>query len=221
LARNNFPKILLIDDNANIRSSMKAVLKKFGHKLDVAANGKEGLAKCEAHDYDLVLLDIDMPGMDGFGVFRYLRSREKTRLLPEIIFFSDMDKLETEGLQLGACDFIAKSHLSDHPREFVARVEAHLKITHLTRQVLELERSRILKATVMSVEHEIRNPLIAIGLILDKAKDCPNCGPWYEKGKQSAQRISDALDRLGNIQCPVTTEFLGKEEIDTGYSKPA
>lgn len=209
------PKILLVDDSATVRAITKDVLKKGGHALDLAENGEVGLGMCEKNDYDLVLLDIKMPGIDGFEVFRRLRSREETRLLPEIIFYSDFEKMEAEGLKLGACDFINKSHVTEHPKEFVARVEAHLKIAQLTRRCIDLERLRILRATMMSVDHEVRNPLVSIGMILEKMKSCPKCCAWFEKGKESAQRISKALDKLSSAESITTTKFHGREEIDT------
>lgn len=208
-------KILLIDDSETVRAITRKVLESAGHLIDEAESGREGIEKVRAGDYDLVLLDIRMAGMDGFEVFKELRSHEETELLPEIIFYSDFKKMELKGLQLGACDFIQKSQVSEHPQEFLARVEAHLKIARLTRKCIDLEKLRMLKAAVMSMDHEIRNPLITIALIFEKIKHCPSCGSWYEKGKQSAQRIVDALERLARIEEPTTTPFIGREILDT------
>lgn len=215
LEKDKTAKILLIDDSATIRAITKDILKKADHELDLAENGEEGLLMCKKTDYDLVLLDIKMPGIDGFEVFRRLRGQEETRLLPEIIFYSDFEKMEMEGLQLGACDFINKSHVTEHSKEFVARVEAHLKISQLTRKCIELERMRILRATIMSVDHEVRNPLVSIGMIFHKMQNCPQCGKWFEKGKECALRISEALDRLSSTEAITTTKFHGREELDT------
>ena len=215
MKKQTLSKILLIDDSETIRAITQKVMESGGYSIDTAENGREGIEKIRAGDYDLVLLDIRMAGMDGFEVFKELRSNEKTELLPEIIFYSDFKKMELKGLQLGACDFIQKTQVSEHPQEFLARVEAHLKIARLTRKCIDLEKLRILKAAIMSVDHEIRNPLISIALIFEKIKNCPSCGSWYEKGKQSAQRIVDALERLANIEEPAIKSFIGREFIDT------
>lgn len=126
-------KILLVDDSLTVHAITKSLLMTAGHKIDVVNNGRDGIKKVEGGNYDLVLLDIKMPGMDGFEVFRKLRAREQTKLLPEIIFFSDLEEMEVEGLQYGARDFITKSHVKEHPKEFIARIEAHLKIAGLMR----------------------------------------------------------------------------------------
>ncbi len=208
-------KILLVDDSAVMRAITVKLLESAGHKIDTVDNGRDGITKVEEGGYDLVLLDIKMKGMDGFQVFQHLRAQEKTKLLPEIIFYSDYEKMEAEGLQYGASDFITKSHAREQPKEFIARIEAHLKIAGLTRACIELEKLRTLKATVMAVDHEVRNPLVSIGLILDKMKNCNQCAPWHERGKESAKRIADALDRLSSVETSATTDFKGQEFIDT------
>ncbi len=207
-------KILLVDDSIGMSDIAKKVFKLAGHEIDTVDNGRDGVDMIEKGDYDLVLLDIRMPGMDGFEVFQRLRSQEKTKLLPEIIFFSDYENMEKEGLQYGPSDFITKSHVTEHPDEFMARIEAHLKIADLMRKCIDLEKLKILKATVMSVDHEIRNPLLSIGLIMEKMKDCPNCSTWYDRGKQSVQRIIDALEKMSKTQETTTTDFKGQEIIE-------
>ncbi len=65
---------MLVDDNADIRLSVKDVLSEIGYVCDVADGGKVALQKLATHSYDAMLLDISMPGMDGFEVARTLRS---------------------------------------------------------------------------------------------------------------------------------------------------
>jgi sigma-B regulation protein RsbU (phosphoserine phosphatase) len=127
--------ILLVDDQpANLQLLMNT-LERFGCKLLVAKTGESALAIARKAHPDLILLDIMMPGIDGFEVCRRLKADPDpaTRKIP-VIFLSALDETEDKvrGLQLGAVDYIAKPF---QPEEVIARVNTHLTIHQLSSEV--------------------------------------------------------------------------------------
>ncbi len=102
-------KVLLAEDNAINQQFGVALLKKMGHQVSLAENGKDALAALKLTAVDLVLMDIQMPEMDGFQVCRLLRSEGTSADIP-VIFVTAVDSLEgeTEGLELNAVDYITK-----------------------------------------------------------------------------------------------------------------
>jgi len=125
--------ILLVDDQpANLQVLMNT-LKSIGCKLLVAKNGETALTIAQKMRPNLILLDIMMPGIDGFEVCRRLKADPDTQKIP-VIFLSALDDTgdKVRGLQLGAVDYVAKPF---QPEEVIARVNTHLTIHRLNREV--------------------------------------------------------------------------------------
>jgi len=115
-------KILLVDDEQNIRELAALYLEKEGFAVDFASNGSEALQRFQQSPPNLVLLDVMMPGMDGFEVCRELRRESDVPVLMLTARSEDVDKIV--GLELGADDYMTKPF---NPRELVARVKAILR----------------------------------------------------------------------------------------------
>jgi len=111
-------KILLVDDEANIRDLNAMYLEKEGFSVEHATNGVEAISRFEAVQPQLVVLDVMMPGMDGFEVCRELRRDSDVPILMLTARSEDVDKIV--GLELGADDYMTKPF---NPRELVARVK--------------------------------------------------------------------------------------------------
>jgi DNA-binding response OmpR family regulator len=114
------PRVLIADDDAELRHLLRLVLCRAGFEVIEAADGTEALARAYDSNPTLLLLDVMMPGVDGFDVCRHLRSDQRTHRLP-IVFVSAVDNIEqrNELLKLGADACIRKPI---GPRELVARV---------------------------------------------------------------------------------------------------
>jgi DNA-binding response OmpR family regulator len=115
-------KVLVVDDEHNIRDLASLYLQKEGFTVETAANGKEAMARFAEVQPALVILDVMMPGMDGFEVCRELRRAHDVPILMLTARGDDVDKIV--GLELGADDYMTKPF---NPREMVARVKAILR----------------------------------------------------------------------------------------------
>ena len=124
------PRILIADDDDGLRHLLRLVLCREGYDVIEAADGTEALARAYDSNPSLVLLDVMMPGLDGFDVCRQLRSDQRTHRMP-IVFVSAIDdiKQRNEALKLGADDCIKKPI---GPRELVNRVRGVMERRGLT-----------------------------------------------------------------------------------------
>ena len=125
-------KILVVDDQPENIQMLRHVLAS-DYKVYFALNGQNALNAIEANPPDLILLDIVMPGMDGFAVCAHLKAQEKTQNIPVIFITAKNEKQdETRGLALGAVDFIIKPF---NPPVVKARVQTHLKLINTFAQL--------------------------------------------------------------------------------------
>ena len=115
-------RVLVVADERPIAEIVQFNLEKEGYKVDLAFDGDEAVAKATATDYDLVVLDIMLPGKDGFTVCREIRAHSAVPILMLTAKEAEVDK--GLGLELGADDYVTKAF---SPRELVARVRAILR----------------------------------------------------------------------------------------------
>ena len=114
-------KILIVEDEVAIADLEKDYLELSGFDVEVANDGLIGYQKAMEEDYNLVILDLMLPGMDGFEICRKLREEKNTPIIMVYAKKDDIDKIR--GLGLGADDYMTKPF---SPSELVARVKAHL-----------------------------------------------------------------------------------------------
>jgi DNA-binding response OmpR family regulator len=116
------PRILVVDDDDDIRVLVRTLLERTGATVHDAANGREGLREFHAWRPDLVVLDVNMPELDGWGVLERIRDMSD---VPVIMLTARSDELErVRGLQSGADDYVVKPF---GKQELVARVQALLR----------------------------------------------------------------------------------------------
>jgi PAS domain S-box-containing protein len=147
--------VLIVDDDSESLGLLASILAEAGYRVRPADSGKLALTSVEVEPPDLILLDIRMPGMDGFDVCRQLKACNKCREIPVMFISASTDTEErVGGLALGAVDFVSKPFQRD---ELLARVRTHLELArlraHLERQVAE--RTAELLATVEQLQLEI------------------------------------------------------------------
>ncbi|HSE53527.1 MAG TPA: response regulator, partial [Gemmatimonadales bacterium] len=101
--------VLLVDDEDQLRRVMKDLLERQGYSVVEARDGAQALDEVDRHAPDIVILDLNLPGVDGYSVLSQLRSRTATRQLPIIVLTAKGDEdNEVRVLQLGADDFLTK-----------------------------------------------------------------------------------------------------------------
>ncbi len=114
-------RILIVEDETAIADLEKDYLEIDGFEVDIVTDGKKGMERALTGDYDLFILDLMLPGIDGFEICREIRGKKNVPILMVSAKKDDIDKVR--GLGLGADDYMTKPF---SPSELVARVKAHL-----------------------------------------------------------------------------------------------
>lgn len=199
-------RILVIDDNEQNRALAQATLEDEGYDVVLAATGEEGLALFERHKPDCVLLDVRMPGMDGFAVCARIRSLPGGAGTP-VVFLTALRDVDTfdSALRAGGDDFLTKPV---RPAELLVRVQTALKLRRMGAELREhyelvrqqrdaLMRLQLQKEQLMSfVVHDLKNPVSSMDLhaqVLLRDRALP------ESARDSARHIREqarALQRL-------------------------
>ena len=125
-------KILVIEDNEEVRENLEEILELYGYDVIAADDGKLGVEKALAESPDLILCDVMMPKLDGFGVLNILSKRSQTADIPFIFLTAKTEKSDfRRGMNLGADDYITKPFFKD---ELLAVLETRLKKSERLRQ---------------------------------------------------------------------------------------
>lgn len=118
-------KILVVDDEEDILELVRYNLAREGYKVVCAASGEEALNKAESEPFDLIVLDLMLPGIDGLGIAQKLKTKPKTRHIPIIMLTAKGEEADiVTGLELGADDYVTKPF---SPRILTARVKAVIR----------------------------------------------------------------------------------------------
>ena len=131
------PRVLLADDNADMRDYVRRLLSER-YAVEAVPDGEAALAAIRERMPDLVLTDVMMPGLDGFGLLRELRADPRTRSIPDIMLSARAgEESRVEGLEAGVVDYLIKPFGA---RELMARVSSHLEMARVRREAARNER---------------------------------------------------------------------------------
>jgi DNA-binding response OmpR family regulator len=184
-------RILLIDDEKIISEAVVKSLIKKGYSVDVCHSSTEGANLADNGDYNLILLDIEMPGLSGLEILRGLREKVDKSLLPIIMFTgNEDDKDVVEALKLGANDYLKKPVNTE---VLIARINTQLSLRKLSIENAKKGEVEALNALITTYNHEINNPLtIAFGMVeIMKRKN--------EYSEEKLDKTMDALKRIRDI----------------------
>jgi len=163
-------RILAVDDSVDNLFLVQTVLEDKGYQVSFAEDGRSALAQIEQSPPDLILLDVMMPGMDGYEVTRIVRqNQQRLGFIPILLITAHQQSSVVEGLDAGADDFIRKPLLDMD--ELLARVRSLLRLKHSIDEQQRLSRQR--EDFVSRLTHDLRTPLVAadrtLNLILQEA----------------------------------------------------
>ncbi len=157
--------ILIVDDTLPNLQILSGILKKNDFRVRGVPNGPAALKTARLHPPDLILLDIMMPGMNGYQVCQELKADQRTQDIP-IIFISALGEVEDKinAFKMGGVDYIVKPFKST---EVLARVETHLSIRNLQKQLQQANASlkasnKELNAFAHTVAHNLKSPLVHV-----------------------------------------------------------
>lgn len=226
--------ILIVDDNPKNLQVLGSALKDAGYKIEAAIDGKEALEWLKEKTFDLVLLDVMMPGMDGFEVCKIIRKNKKLDNLPVLFLTAKVDRESIiAGFKMGAQDYITKPFDSG---ELLARVKTHIDLKR-SKEVLQetnkwletkvAERTKELadaNAELMGLDnaktdflniisHEIRTPLNGIlgflGILKDRI-DSDELKTFFDLLDLSATR----LEKFATTALHITNLQVKKTQIN-------
>ncbi|WP_238882511.1 response regulator transcription factor [Clostridium sp. YIM B02551] len=144
-------KIFIVDDEEHILELLKFNFENAGYKVDTATNGVDALKKIKAEPPKLILLDVMLPGMDGYDVCKEIRRESATQNIPIIMITAKSEELDKIlGLELGADDYITKPF---SVREILARVKAVLRRT--TSNTTTERAFNVYNISVDFIKHEV------------------------------------------------------------------
>lgn len=217
--------ILIVDDKQENLQALGETLEAQGYQVIAATNAAQAMSVVEAHPVDLVLLDVLMPGTDGFTVCRHLKAQAHTAIIP-IIFVTIKNDVHDiiAGLQMGAVDYITKPF---NIAELSVRVRTHieLKLSRDRIQQQNHELSRInaelldtieLKNKMLGVAaHDLRNPLTSIltGVDLLLRNPAVFADERAQKVAASVRRAAVHMEDLINQTLEVAALELGKVHL--------
>ncbi|NDJ25435.1 response regulator [Nostoc sp. B(2019)] len=149
--------ILIVDDIPNNLKVLFDILNNSGFKVSIAKNGESALEKAQETLPNLILLDVMMPGIDGFETCHRLKNNQKTKDIPVIFMTAISETVEkVKGLHLGAVDYITKPIEYE---EVLARINVHLELRRMQLKLVQEEKMSSLGQLVAGIAHEINNPV--------------------------------------------------------------
>ena len=205
-------RILVVDDQpANLRV-VSTLLARHGYEVDVAGTGELALAMAQAQVPDLLLLDMMMPGMDGFGLLAEVKQRAELLRVPVVFLTAAQDReLLLRAFDAGAVDYVTKPFM---PEELLARVNAHVGLKLARDRLERVARER--QELVNLVAHDLKNPLSSVLFASDILL---GDGVRAERVPRYLQMIQDsAQDALGYIKRYLETQAHSAERARDGAS---
>jgi len=194
-------RILVVDDNVDNLRVLESILSVDGHEVRAATGGDAALRAVSAGFPELVLLDVNMPGMDGYEVCRRMKADSRTAQVP-VLFLSALQDLDAklEGFEAGCQDYVTKPFLA---AEVLARVRMHLRVARAEHGLKEsLDRLRELERMrddlVHLVVHDMRSPLTGIcGNLELAAIEATSLG--HDKLGKRIRKVVDSALALNNL----------------------
>jgi two-component system sensor histidine kinase/response regulator len=211
------PSVLIVDDTVESLRLLADLLDSQGYEVRPVTNGRQALQAVEQDPPDLILLDINMPEMDGYEVCRRLRLNERCRDLPVIFLTALADTVDkVRAFNMGGVDYITKPFQLD---EVLARVRTHIALKRASAALAQsYERLRALEKLrddlVQMIVHDMASPLLAVQLHLKNVERQPTALDEHSReGLREAASSAEELQRMINDLLDVSRLEEGKMPV--------
>jgi len=205
------PTVLVVDDNPKNVQIIALLLRELKYKIIIAVNGKSAIDLVERARPDIILMDVMMPGMDGFEACQIIKTKPENENLPVIFLTALSEKVNiVKGFEAGGVDYITKPF---NKEELISRIKTHLELKFardemqkMTNHLVELNSIKDKMFSVIG--HDLRSPLGSIKMTLDFLKS--DTGQQY--------KIEDFRNSV-NLLAQTTDEVFGLLENLLGWAK--
>ena len=201
--------VLIVDDMTDSLDALARILRKEGLAIETATDGREALDKVRNGAYDVILLDVCMPVMDGLECLRHLKADPLSRDIP-VIMLSAVKEAQSvrDCIELGADDFLPKpidalllrarlasslrkKEFRDKERNYLHRIEAANE---------ELHRLNQLKSRILAIAaHDLKNPMTTVTLLMDQILESAQEGISPAQLKRSGERVQESMHKMLGI----------------------
>jgi len=207
------PRLLIVDDSEVNRTLLERMFTTNGFDTDVAADGAEALEALQEGDYDLVLMDIMMPFMDGLTALEHIRTAEDTASLPVVLIsaMSDVDDI-VRGLEMGANDYITKPVDMEIA---LARVRTQVSLKFLMDErkdtIRRMEESQKMREQFFRMaSHDLKGPLTSMRVSQSLLKT------MIDEEDERGQRVLDTMRVTVDSMIQVVEDFLDTAALQSG-----
>lgn len=209
--------ILLVDDIKDNLDMLGDMLDNQGYQVKMAFDGKEALAHIDAEQPGLVLLDIQMPGMDGYEVCKKIKASPDTEQIP-VIFLSALNETAdiVKGFDAGGVDYVSKPFKF---REVMARVESQIKVSRQRREIESLRErdkqqfealAQMKNSFLYGTAHDLKNPLTGLLLYTQMLRAAP------PESKEEIQSAADGIELTARKMQRLITDILDLAQMQVG-----
>jgi DNA-binding response OmpR family regulator len=212
--------ILVVDDDSDNRALLEAELQRDGYLILTAQDGEEGVEQALSALPDLILMDLAMPRLDGFGAIEQLLKHDTTRMIPIIIMSAMVEVTHrVRGLKLGAIDYICKPF---DLQDLQDRVRTHLRLQHLERLRRQQQHEKVALEVLGAAAHELAQPLSgALGQVQllqllatrSASGELELTRGRFQQIEQCLQRAEDVLKKLAGLDSYSCLDYAGGEKI--------
>lgn len=206
-------RLLLVDDEPSLSNALREILGLAGYDVAAVGNGKSALALMESWRPDLILSDIVMPELDGYGFFEAVRRRPEWLDIPFLFLSAKDEKPDVRlGKLLGADDYLTKPF---DPEDLLVSIRAKLH-RRAELEALNRERAQTLKQTIVrTLSHEFRTPLTTIAAYVDLLDDAGGGRLPPEDFRKFMRAVRRGSQRLGQL----VEDFLLLADLETGEAR--
>ncbi len=209
---NRSATVLVVDDNPTNLKLMFNLLEREAYKPLVAVDGKQGIRRAERARPDLILLDILMPGLDGFETCEILKKTDATKDIPVIFMTAVADaRQKVKAFDMGAVDYVTKPF---HAEEVLARVRTQLALKRQMKLAAEKKKMETVLTLIGGIAHRFNNQLYVVRGNIDLMREDPDLPAGLHRFLDPAAKAAEEMTEL-------TRQLLTSTTYDAPDPKPA